>query len=88
MLLAQGTQDKLFIRGHYYSDKPPVAALFLATEYRAWRAFTGESLLQPARSRAVRRRRSDPRVWRTCSRRGACSAWGAYSAWPGPGAWP
>jgi hypothetical protein len=42
-LLAHGTGDKLLIRGHYYSDKSPVPALFLAGVYAAWQAGTGET---------------------------------------------
>ncbi len=49
-LMTYGTRDKLRIRGHFYSDKPPVAALLLAAEYRAWRAVSGASM----RSRADR----------------------------------
>jgi hypothetical protein len=32
-LREHGTQDKMFIRGHYYSDKSPVPALLLAVVY-------------------------------------------------------
>jgi hypothetical protein len=37
----QGTQDKLFINGHYYSDKPPVTALLLAGVYRLLQSTIG-----------------------------------------------
>src|SRR3954452_2017623 len=33
-----GTQDKLFIRGHYHSDKPPVVSYVLAAAYAPGRA--------------------------------------------------
>jgi hypothetical protein len=42
-LLQAGTGDKLFIHGHYYSDKSPVPALLLAGVYRAWQGLTGLS---------------------------------------------
>src|SRR4051794_8500472 len=32
-LRQHGTQDKLFIRGHYHSDKPPVVSFILAAAY-------------------------------------------------------
>lgn len=38
-LRLNGTQDKLFIDGHYYSDKPPVVSYLMARAYapgRAW----------------------------------------------------
>jgi len=35
------TQDKLFIDGHYYSDKSPVPAVLMAAEYAALRATIG-----------------------------------------------
>ncbi len=38
-----GTLDKLFIDGHYYSDKPPVPALLTAGPYWLWRACGGPS---------------------------------------------
>jgi hypothetical protein len=41
LLQAKGTLDKLFIDGHYYSDKSPVPALLLAAVYEAWEAGTG-----------------------------------------------
>jgi hypothetical protein len=40
-LLKHGTLDKLFIAGHYYSDKSPVPALLMAGWYQAWRWATG-----------------------------------------------
>jgi hypothetical protein len=40
-LLEHGTLDKLFIRGHYYSDKSPVPALLMAGEYQLWKWTTG-----------------------------------------------
>ncbi len=39
--LGRGTLDKLYIDGHYYSDKSPVPALLLAAVYEAWQATTG-----------------------------------------------
>jgi hypothetical protein len=39
--LRQGTLDKMFIEGHYYSDKSPVPALLLAGVYEVWQAATG-----------------------------------------------
>jgi len=36
-----GTQDKLLIGGHYYSDKSPVPAVLMAGEYAVWRTVTG-----------------------------------------------
>src|SRR5262245_44064961 len=32
-----GTKDKLFIDGHFYSDKPPVMSLLIAYVYRGAR---------------------------------------------------
>ena len=49
-LMDGGTKDKLFIKGHFYSDKPPVQALLLAAEYRAWQILSGDTF----RSRADR----------------------------------
>ena len=40
-LLASGTQDKLLIGGHYYSDKSPVPALFMAGVYQVLQWATG-----------------------------------------------
>jgi hypothetical protein len=36
-----GTLDKLYIGGHYYSDKSPLPALLLAGVYEVWQAATG-----------------------------------------------
>lgn len=38
-LLRKGTQDKLFIGGHWYSDKPPLVSLPLAGAYRVLMQF-------------------------------------------------
>ena len=43
LLMTRGTLDKLWIRGHYYSDKSPLPALLLAVEYGAWRTLTGQT---------------------------------------------
>ncbi|MBY0460487.1 MAG: hypothetical protein K2V38_24495, partial [Gemmataceae bacterium] len=32
---AHGTLDKVFVGGHFYSDKPPIPAVLLAAAYRA-----------------------------------------------------
>lgn len=40
-LLEHGTQDKLCIDGHYYSDKSPVPAVLMASCYRLWQWATG-----------------------------------------------
>jgi len=40
-LLTSGTGDKLFIKGHFYSDKSPVPALWLAGVYQVWEWLTG-----------------------------------------------
>jgi hypothetical protein len=40
-LLGVGTLDKLYIDGHYYSDKSPVPALFLAAAYHVLQKATG-----------------------------------------------
>jgi hypothetical protein len=40
-LLQSGTADKLFIDGHYYSDKSPVPALLMAAVYEGLQAITG-----------------------------------------------
>jgi hypothetical protein len=40
-LLEHGTGDKLFIKGHYYSDKSPVPAVLLAVPYQLWQWTTG-----------------------------------------------
>jgi hypothetical protein len=36
-----GTGDKLFIDGHFYSDKSPVPALLMAGVYQGWQWITG-----------------------------------------------
>jgi hypothetical protein len=40
-LLKNGTGDKLFIDGHFYSDKSPVPALLMASAYQGWQWTTG-----------------------------------------------
>jgi hypothetical protein len=40
-LLAHGTLDKLFIAGHYYSDKSPVPAILMAGVYQVLQWTTG-----------------------------------------------
>ena len=42
-LRVTGTADKLFINGHFYSDKSPVPSVLLAGVYRAYRAAGGPS---------------------------------------------
>jgi hypothetical protein len=42
-LLAHGTQDKLFIDGHYYSDKSPLPAVVMAGCYQLWQGITGKT---------------------------------------------
>jgi hypothetical protein len=37
----QGALDKLFIGGHYYSDKPPVTAVLMAVDYQILQWLTG-----------------------------------------------
>jgi hypothetical protein len=41
VLLRHGTLDKLFVSGHFYSDKSPVPALLLAAWYQLWQWATG-----------------------------------------------
>jgi hypothetical protein len=41
VLLRRGTQDKLLIGGHFYSDKPPVPALLMAGVYQLTQWSTG-----------------------------------------------
>jgi hypothetical protein len=41
LLATKGTQDKMRIVGHFYSDKSPVPALLMAILYAAWNALTG-----------------------------------------------
>lgn len=45
-----GTLDKLFIRGHYYSDKSPVPALLMAGPYWIWRSINGAAVADNPRS--------------------------------------
>ena len=45
-LLLHGTGDKLWIHGHYYSDKSPVPALLLAGVYQGWQWCTGATARQ------------------------------------------
>jgi hypothetical protein len=40
-MLVYGTFDKLFIDGHFYSDKSPVPAVFMAGEYKVLKKLTG-----------------------------------------------
>lgn len=40
-LLARGTQDKMWIAGHFYSDKSPVPALLMAAAYQLVQWTTG-----------------------------------------------
>ncbi|HSI11039.1 MAG TPA: hypothetical protein VK961_03295 [Chthoniobacter sp.] len=40
-LLHDGTQDKMWIGGHFYSDKSPVPALFMAATYQVVQSMTG-----------------------------------------------
>jgi hypothetical protein len=40
-LLEHGTLDKLWVDGHYYSDKSPVPAVLLAGWYGVWQGVTG-----------------------------------------------
>jgi hypothetical protein len=39
--LKDGTLDKLWINGHFYSDKSPVPALLMASEYALFKTLTG-----------------------------------------------
>ena len=45
-LLTTGTQDKLFIRGHYYSDKTPLPSIYLAAVYRCWTWLGGSTFAE------------------------------------------
>src|SRR5439155_20745101 len=47
-LRQRGTLDKLFIRGHYHSDKPPVISIVMAGVYAPGRAL---GLLPPIAER-------------------------------------
>jgi hypothetical protein len=40
-MVVYGTLDKLFIGGHFYSDKSPVPAVFMAGEYAVLKKLTG-----------------------------------------------
>jgi hypothetical protein len=42
-LLEHGTYDKLFINGHFYSDKPAVISLLMAGVYEVWQWCGGPS---------------------------------------------
>jgi hypothetical protein len=44
--LRDGTRDKLFIDGHYYSHHSPVPAFFMAGAYRIWRWAGGPSAVE------------------------------------------
>jgi hypothetical protein len=49
-LLESGTLDKLYIHGHFYSDKSPAPALAMAGVYKAWQGATGiAARLEPER---------------------------------------
>ncbi|GIW80788.1 MAG: hypothetical protein KatS3mg105_2595 [Gemmatales bacterium] len=50
MLRKFGTADKLFIDGHFYSDKSPVPALYLAGVYQAWQWLGGPTARHDPRS--------------------------------------
>jgi hypothetical protein len=43
LLMSRGTLDKLWINGHFYSDKSPLPALLMSVEYFAWKTFTGST---------------------------------------------
>lgn len=38
-----GTQDKILVRGHYYSHKSPLPALVIAGGYAVWQKITGDT---------------------------------------------
>lgn len=40
-LMKNGTLDKLYIEGHFYSDKPPVLSVLLAGVYQLWQWLGG-----------------------------------------------
>ena len=44
-----GTLDKLYINGHYYSDKSPVPAVLMAGPYWLWRQVGGPSVAENPR---------------------------------------
>ncbi len=50
LLRERGTLDKLFIKGHYYSDKSPVPAVLLALCYTMWQKGTGWTAAQNPRA--------------------------------------
>ena len=39
--LLRGTGDRMWIGGHFYSDKSPLPAVFMAGEYQVWKWCTG-----------------------------------------------
>ncbi|MCZ2343095.1 MAG: hypothetical protein LC104_15085 [Bacteroidales bacterium] len=41
-----GTRDKLFIQGHYYSDKSPVPTVLLAGVYKVWLMLGGPTIVE------------------------------------------
>jgi hypothetical protein len=45
-LLLLGTRDKLFIDGHFYSDKSPVPTVLMAGLYRGWLALGGPTFAE------------------------------------------
>jgi hypothetical protein len=45
-LLEHGTLDKLFVQGHFYSDKSPVPALLMAVLYQGLQACSGRTARQ------------------------------------------
>jgi len=44
--LSKGTCDKLFIQGHYYSDKPAVISILMAALYQGWEWLGGPTAAQ------------------------------------------
>lgn len=40
-LLQRGTLDKIYVNGHYYSDKSPAPALPMAAFYQVWKWYSG-----------------------------------------------
>jgi hypothetical protein len=45
-LLTNGTQDKLFIQEHFYSDKTPLPSIYLATVYQGWTWLGGSTFAE------------------------------------------
>jgi hypothetical protein len=45
-----GTADKIFVKGHFYSEKPPVAAFYMAGVYEVLQTLTGLKARENARS--------------------------------------